>query len=260
MIAPPQPIQIPVVIPSMSRAAQITTHKVVCDAVICVPESQQQAYKEHCPNNEVLPHPDALKGLPAKRAWINERFDTVFQIDDDITGMFHMGTPPTEKQLFYTPQQVSAIIQATYETALEMGCFVFGFNNVADVRMYNPLRPVQHTGFIPSGYIGFINWKASGLFYNPKAYMVDDYWIICLNAYYHRYLFRDNRYGFKEVKNRNNAGGQAAFRNWDNEKQAYELLKKYFGDVVRLKPDSSYKRAAGKSNRHPYERMLVFPF
>lgn len=255
-----EPIQIPIIIPSMSRAGLVTTHKMVTDPILCVPESQSEAYREHYPEIEIQAHPDSIKGLPLKRQWINDRFDTVFQMDDDLTGMFHMGIAPTERQVFYTPSEVRDIIQGTYETALELGCFVFGFNNVADIRMYNPLRPIQHTGFIPSGYIGFIDWKKSGLFYNPKAFMVDDYWIICLNAYYHRYTFRDNRFGFREVKNRNNSGGQAMFRNWDNEKQGFELLKKYFGDVVRLKPDSSYKRAAGKSNRHPYERMLVFPF
>lgn len=254
------PIKIPIVIPSMSRAGQVTTLKMVTEAVLCVPQSQSSAYAEHYPDTEIIAHPDTIKGLPLKRQWINERFDTVFQMDDDLTGMFHMGVGPKEKQTWYTPVQVRDIIQGTYEAALELGCYVFGFNNVADVRMYNPLRPIQHTGFIPSGYIGFISWKKSQLFYNPEAYMVDDYWIICLNAYYNRYLFRDNRFGFSEVKNRNNAGGQSVFRNWDNEKSGYELLRKYFGDVVRLKPDSSYKRAAGKSNRHPYERMIVFPF
>jgi len=254
------PSKIHIVIPSMSRAGQVTTHKLVPNAILCVPESQSAEYREHHQDMEVLSHPDDIKGLPLKRQWINDHFDTVFQMDDDLTGMFHQGIAPSEKQTFFSPEQIEDIIQATYETAYELGCHVFGFNNVADIRMYNPLRPVQHTGFIPSGYIGFIDWKKSGLFYNPKAYMVDDYWIICLNAYYHRYLYRDNRYGFREIKNRNNAGGQSVFRNWDNEKQGFELLKKYFGDVVRLKPDSSYKKAAGKTNRHPYERMLVFPF
>ena len=232
----------------------------VTEAILCVPQSQATAYAEHYPDTEIIAHPDSIKGLPLKRQWINDKFDTVFQMDDDLTGMFHMGVGPKEKQTWYNPVQVRDIIQGAYETALELGCFVFGFNNVADVRMYNPLRPIQHTGFIPSGYIGFISWKKSQLFYNPEAYMVDDYWIICLNAYYNRFVFRDNRFGFSEVKNRNNSGGQSMFRNWDNEKSGYELLRKYFGAVVRLKPDSSYKRAAGKSNRHPYERMIVFPF
>ena len=81
-------VDIKIVIPSMGRADRVLTKDAISNAVLCVPESEEAAYREHNPGMEILTHPDTLKGLTLKRQFIYEHFPNSFQIDDDIK---HLG-------------------------------------------------------------------------------------------------------------------------------------------------------------------------
>ena len=77
-------MEIKIVIPSHKRWDRILTTKVV-DAIVCIPESQEDMYKEHNPDVELVTHPDSVVGLTLKRQWIYEHFKNVLMLDDDIT-------------------------------------------------------------------------------------------------------------------------------------------------------------------------------
>ena len=73
-----------VVIPSAGRADRVRTHKAIKADVLCVPECEADAYRRRGYGVEIVTHPDTVRGLPAKRQWIADRFGDVFMVDDDI--------------------------------------------------------------------------------------------------------------------------------------------------------------------------------
>lgn len=90
-------VKIEIVIPSMGRADRVITKDCIKNAILCVPESEKQAYEEHNPGMPILTHPDSLKGLARKRQFIYEHFPNSFQIDDDIRHIQRIYTESGEK-------------------------------------------------------------------------------------------------------------------------------------------------------------------
>ena len=90
-------VKIEIVIPSMGRADRVITKDCITHGILCVPESEKQAYEEHNPGMNILTHPDSLKGLALKRQFIYEHYPNSFQIDDDIKSINHLYTESGEK-------------------------------------------------------------------------------------------------------------------------------------------------------------------
>jgi len=251
-------MDIKIVIPSHKRPDKVIAKRAVLDAIICVPEAHESEYKESNPEHEIVTHPNDVVGLALKRQWIYEHFGNVFMIDDDVTAMYRTYLPPINKNelveygCFIDPKTAKLIIQRTAEMTKEIGAYLFGFQFGADMRNFTSLKPFRLTGYVTGCAMGLL--KGSKLYFVKEAELVEDYWVSLLNAFHHRYIFVDERYGFKQRKTFKNIGGLAKFRNVEKEKQATEFLRKYFGSAIRPK-----KRTRGKKS-HPYERIMSLPF
>jgi len=248
-----------IIVPTMSRAGKMTTHKYCADVILCVPESQKDEYAEHYPDLEMCVHSDEVIGLSAKKQWIADKFQNCFYLDDDLDKFIYMGIGAKEKNHSFSPEDVRDTIINLYEAACDCGAYLFGFNNVADVRMYNPMHPFKFTGFLVGGVMGVRDWKESNLWFDERFMIADDYWLGLLNAYFNRYVLKDCRFSF-DGDTGHMEGGNAQYRNWNQEKKELLLLKRMFGDAVQIKTDSPYKKATGTTNRHPFERVMRLPY
>src|SRR5437660_11585530 len=106
-----------IIIPSMSRASTMSTHRLLKHFLLCVPESQQAQYKHLGP---LLPHPNSVRGLAAKRNWILEKLadeDSVVMLDDDLTKLTRMSVPGGESRGIMAPAIVEEVIQSTARLA-----------------------------------------------------------------------------------------------------------------------------------------------
>ncbi len=243
-------MEVKIVIPSHKRADRVLTTSVVADPIICVPESQLIEYHERNPGVELVAHPDTVVGLTAKRQWIYEHFGNVFMLDDDVVALkkvFDDGRSITNKQM------VREIIQATANAARQAGAFLFGFGKNPNPASFRSLKPISLTGYVTGCATGLLS--GSRLWYNPKIRCNEDYWISCLNAYYHRIIWRDERFTFIQKDTFTNPGGLAEFRNMEAEKKDFEYLKECFGDVIQLKTDTSHRK-----RRHQFEKAIKLPF
>ena len=79
-----------VVIPSAGRADRVKAVRAINADVLCVPESEANAYRRRNYGVDLVTHPDSVRGLPAKRQWIADRFGDVFMVDDDVKAFPHM--------------------------------------------------------------------------------------------------------------------------------------------------------------------------
>ena len=151
------------------------------------------------------------------------------------------------------PQLAYDIVQHLYTTARNIGAKLFGFGNRINVMMYDEFKPIHLTGFINGCALGLV--ENSGLEFIPETVAVEDYYISAMNAYLNRYCYIDSRFQTRQIETFKNAGGQSEYRNLDTEYEDTLLLKRYFGDSIRLKTNSKhYKRV------HKFERTLSLPF
>ena len=83
-----------------------------------------------------------------------------------------------------------------------------------------------------------------------------EFFLSCLNAYYHRKMFIDRRY-FTACKEGTfkSTGGMSDFRTIETEKADLMLLRESFGQVVLLKKPNPLRKL-----QHEYERTLDLPF
>lgn len=246
-------MEIEIVIVSHKRAGRVTTTGAVAGCLICVPESQYAEYCVYHDQAQLVVHPDSVIGLPAKRQWILEKFGDVFMLDDDLKEMraVHREAGVAQK---VDRQLARAIIQQTADCARQAGVHLFGFNQSCIPTAYSGFKPISMSGFLIEGWIGFLG--GGKLFYPKELRLCGDFWISCLNAYYHRKIWRDNRFSFMATDTFKNLGGQSEFRNIAAEKEAYEYLLRHFGsEVVQLKRDTHLAK-----RKHQYQKTLNLPF
>jgi TET-associated glycosyltransferase-like protein len=250
--------QCKVIIPTHLRAGDVTTlGKVVPadKAILSVPADQEDVYREAYPDVEMDIHPASIRGLPAKRQYIYDRFGDVMMVDDDLVVTFHFehatGTCTIDPETTYT------LIQRLAQNAKDAGVYLFGFSPYPDVRNFAPQLPFKITGFVIGGTLGML--KGSKLAFNPSITAADDYWISGLNAYHHRMALIDLRYKITSKGHTfRGKGGTSAQRTMDTERRDNDTLRKYFGDeIIPVKKRSGYSK--GKSG-HDAQRTLRLPF
>lgn len=241
-----------IVIPTHGRAGNVHTLKCV-DGVLCVAKGQEPLYREHYPDAEYLVHPDDVVGLPPKRNWIVQQVGEVFMIDDDITSIVDLTTPPNSGHTGIRPDKVPTLIERCRDTARELGAFVYGFASNANHQQFMPQRPFKLTGYVLGGAFGMR--EGHGLWWHPDC-IQEDYWISALNAHYHRIIFRDNRVGFHPKDTFKSEGGLSGTRTMRDMADAVRILQDHFGkDVIKWKKDANW----GKRN-HPYQPQIELPF
>ncbi|WP_421830237.1 hypothetical protein [Larkinella sp.] len=242
-----------IVIPSHKRHTRVLTTSVVEGAILCVPESQEKAYRLCNPNDEIVTHPDSVVGLARKRDWIIRHFGSVFMLDDDIKAFRRLYTQPGEPA-DVDERTAREIIQATADAARQAGAYLFGFSSSPTPVSYISLSPIQLSGYVTGCAHGVLT--GSRLWYSPEIRCNEDYWISCLNAYEHRLIWKDTRFYFYQKDTFVNSGGLAEFRNIDAEEKDFAYLQRVFGrDVVTL------KKARGKATlKHPFQKTLKLPF
>jgi len=246
------------VILSHKRAGRVTTHKVIAGAPVCVPKAQLKEYEQHHEKKTIVAHPDSVVGLPAKRQWVYEKFGDVLMLDDDSVGMFRLYRNAAEKQVaLATAKEARQIAEQVESTAAQLGAYLWGFGAHAHPLTYHPSVPFRFGGYSPGGAIGIR--AGSRLFWPETTTLpIDDYWICCLNMYYHRFAFYDCRFAFGFRDTYLGSGGMSEYRQGNAEKDATKYLKEYFGACIGKK--AKYPQTVTKTQRNPGARRIVAPW
>jgi len=231
-----------IICPSHKRSKIMTTR--IKNMIILVHESEAKDY-EKLPY-EIQTH--NLNSLTEIRQFIIEKYDDVFMVDDDIDKVELLYT---EKKKTLTPTEAYELIQETYRLAKGVGAKLYGFNNSSSPKHYKAQKPIVANGYINACAFG-IN-KNEKLYFNKETTACESHWINLLNAYHYRYSLQDTRYTFTQKPNSTFLleGGQTLKRTMETEKNDTLILRRYFGDSVKLKQGQK----DGKLH-HPYQRKL----
>ena len=244
-------VKVDIVVPSLNRYENILTKKAVSNLILCVPEYQEQEYKEYNPECKIVTHPDDLLGITKKRQWILEHYPNVFMIDDDIKSINRMYVESGEPYSL-TPDEAYWIIQYIANCANMAGAYLFGMNKSAKPTHYNEMKPIFMNGQIEGG-IGILD--GGGLFFHEKATVSEDYWISGYNAYLNRYSWIDNRFSIVGKETFTNSGGLASIRNLSEERENTIWLREMFGEAITAKKDTN-----DATRKHQHQRTLSIPY
>lgn len=243
-----------IVIPTYKRPDRVLSKALVTEPILCVAQSEADAYREANPECEIVVHPDSVKGLPAKRNWMVKHFGELFMLDDDVY----------EFQPQYYPQGVSCanltnpvvirkIIERLYVIAKMLDVHLFGFSKNQRPMFYNPSKPYVMNERVTGCSYGVI--KSKNTVWPPDLVLKEDFWISGYVKFTERLVLVDKRYAFKQKDTFVNPGGLSEFRNTDREIEAMLKIKRYFGDCVRIKAENGAVKSAQKINI-----TMSFPF
>lgn len=220
-----------IVVPTHGRAGSVTTHETVEGCVLCVAESQYKAYKEFYPNLQYLVHPDEVRGISRKRAWILRQFSSVFMLDDDIQSVNRTYLPSGMKKEKISPIDARGIIFDTYHHLKSTDIKLFGFSKSPSPLHYQVSKPIMMNGFIQGAAMGFVDTSNLN-FPEIDTLTGEDEYICLLNAFYNRKMWIDKRFFFQFKTDNYNIGGCGEFRNKEVELSSFAFLKKHFGNSV----------------------------
>jgi len=214
----------------------MTTHRLLPNAVVAVPFSQRNEYRQIVGRERVLEHPDYVKGLTPKLNVLLDHFaeeDAVVFVDDDIQSVQRCFVEKGEEATIRDPRLIEEIIYSTFILARDVGAFFFGWEaSNGALRYYTGLKPIMLTGYVNGCAMGFR--RGHGLRFDERIVAKNDYDIAAQNARQHRMVLKNCRYTFCQKDTFVGKGGQAAFRSSQTEKRDVELLRKKWGDVFRL--------------------------
>lgn len=244
------------IIVSHGRAGAVKTLAWAPFARLCVAESQAPAYAREYPGNELLVHPDSVRGLIAKRNWVYETAGDVFMLDDDVVMMANVTDPPGRAQRKAKGEFAEALIDRLHQEAEDLGVYLYAFSTVGNPLGYSPFHPYKLTGFVGGQAFGLR--RGSGLWWSPAINSAGDYWLSLLNAHMHRNVLIDMRWATITTGMWKGAGGLTGTRTNRGELEDNELLRATFGaDVIKAKRPS---KALGTRIRSDAQRTMVLPF
>jgi len=225
----PQPDEVRIVIPSRKREQWIAdrTFGLFPSALVCVEDSEAEAYAKFVPEDHILQHP-VLKSYGEIYNWIlaNVPDETIFIPDDDIVAFHSMVGNRSVK--YQDPADLLQIIINAANTTKAVGAHQWGFNMSPRPQTFNPFDPIKFTGVCrgASGVIG----KELG--HEPQISLLGDAEFSLKQMLKYRIVYIDTRFYVETVDFLTQAGGNTAFRSEERLAREHNYLKKIWGKYI----------------------------
>ena len=218
------------VVISRSRWNTITTHKLLKDFTLIVPESEKQEYSDRIKNCEIKTIPDDIVGLGKIRNYCIDLYKgkDIMIFDDDIREFLNL---TRERPLRISePDTVQELIDNLYNMALDMDVKIFGFSQKADVRKYMANQPFSLTSTYIGCAVGIIANELR--FTEQNKFKVDvDYTLQQLM--HHRIILLDERFSVSQIRD-TNRGGNSKYRTKESTILEMEYLEEKWGKYLKI--------------------------
>ena len=173
--------------------------------------------------------------------------DVVLIIDDDMkhTAYFESepGNPFGYKRQYVKNEDFLPFIERYSRLCAEFGFRYWGINCNKDARSYSQQTPFSTTAYIGGPFQCFL--RGNECRYDEELPLKEDYDMTLQNCNLYRGCLRVNKYHYI-VKQAEQAGGCATYRNYEREKQQLDALRKKWGSRI-VKIDRSNKGNSKKT-------------
>lgn len=225
--------------PSYKRPEKSITQIHYPDVKIVVRESEAEEYRAN--GNDIVVCPDSAQGnLCRVRNWILDNLyddaDCIVIIDDDCS---YIGRWEEQSQIKFNMNDLQEFCENIANITKEMGFHFWGLNCVTDkgaYREYTPFGTLQYIGGPFQAHL-----KTSEVRYDEELPLKEDYDITLQHIHKYKGCLRVN-FAHYNVKQAEQEGGCATYRNLDKEKQQFFALQRKWGKDV-IKRDKQSKRS-----------------
>ena len=243
--------------PSYKRPDKVLTLDYLPFCRIWVDNKEYDEYKKHYPDADIVSCPDGVQGnLCRVRNYILDKefergMDVVLIIDDDLNCVRRFDYD-AETKWGYVPRRIEAdeflmFLEKYSLLCQELGAKFWGLNCNFDPMAYSHNTPFSTVSYIGGPFQCFL--KGNRCRYDESLPLKEDYDMTLQQLNLERVVLRVNAYHYI-CKQSENAGGCAAYRNIDRERQQFEALKAKWGGAncqVRYDKQRSYRKR--KDNR-----------
>lgn len=163
-------------------------------------------------------------------------YDVVCIVDDDLKGIYHYEKSKYnnfgyEKILVESYEFEDFIIKHT-QMCIDLGFYLWGVNLNKDPLSYKHGTPINTKAIILGPFSCHL--KGTEVFYDERIPLKEDYDLAISHLYKYRGILRMNKFHY-DCKQSVQAGGCATIRNYQREKEQFELLQKKWGkNIVRI--------------------------
>lgn len=223
--------------PSYKRPEKSVTQINYPFVKLVVRESDAQEYQEN--GNDIIIVPDSAQGnLCRIRNYILDNFfdtECLILLDDDCKGIYRW---ENQKKIYLSADMLMEFCENAAILCKDYGFKFWGLNCIPDKGAYR-----EHTPFGTLQYIGgpFQAHLKNHIRYDEDLPLKEDYDITLQHIKENKGCLRIN-YAFYDVKQAEQAGGCATYRNNANEKKQFDLLQKKWGNSI-IKFDNMSKRS-----------------
>ena len=225
--------------PSYGRPQKSITQINYPSVKIVVCESQADEYIKN--GNDVVICPDTAQGnLCRVRNWILDNLfddsDCIIILDDDCSYIGYWNNQTAKR---FNNDDLLEFCSNSALLCDELGYKFFGLNCVVDKGAYREYTPFGFTQYIGGPFQAHL--KDSKIRYDETLSLKEDYDMTLQHIYMHGGCLRIN-YAHYNVKQAEQIGGCATYRNLDEEKRQFKLLQDKWGKDV-IKEDKGSRRS-----------------
>jgi hypothetical protein len=246
-------------IPSYKRH-YVETLEYLPDAKVWVCESEYEGYKNQNALAEIIPCEKGIQGNTSRirnhiiQTELGNGMDAVCIIDDDMKGVFYWEN--LEKKLVDKDNFMEFLEKYSF-MAMELGVYLWGVNPNNDKQSYAEFNPFSSLSFIGAPFMVFL--KGNNCWFDERLPLKEDYDMTLQQINKNRKVLRINKY-FYRVKQSNQTGGCAAFRNYDYELEQLELLQQKWGEkIVKLDNKNRSNNMKKEKKKIDYNPIIKVP-
>lgn len=255
-------VDIVVCAPSYKRADNIRTKSYLPFINLYVAYEEYEKYIQYNKDTKIIQCEKGIQGnisrvrnyIIKKELQENNR-DAVCIVDDDMKGVYFWEGGKANK--VDTDNFILFLYKYTL-LAKDLGVYLWGINVNQDKQVYRAYTPFSLTSYIGSPFMVFL--KGNNCWFDDRLSLKEDYDMTLQQLNKNRKVLRINKY-YYIVKQSEQAGGCASYRNYTEEERQFNLLQKKWGkNIVKIdKGKSRSHNIKKKKTRIDYNPIIKAP-
>jgi hypothetical protein len=254
-------VNISVCCPSYRRPSRVETFEYLPTIRAYVAPEELEAYRASYPERDVVACAPGVQGNLCRvrnhiidRELVQGDADVLVILDDDFHGLEYWQRNRRHK---LATEEFLAFVEKYTIVARELGAFLWGVNLTNDKQIYREYTPFCTVAYIGGPFQAIL--RGCALRYDERMPLKEDYDFSLQHLNRYRCVLRVNRC-YYEVRQSEQSGGCATYRNIEREKTQLELLRRKWGsEIVRIDTTDRSHSSTKKRTRIDYNPVIHPP-
>ena len=228
-------MKISVCCPSYRRPSRVETFAYLPFVRVYVDGSEFREYRKNYPDRDVVRCPDGVQGNLCRvrnhiidTELVRGGADVLVIVDDDFLGLEYWQRGKRHK---LKTDDFLAFVERYSILARDLGAFLWGMNLTNDKQVYREYTPFSTVAYIGGPFQGIL--RGCSLRYDERLPLKEDYDFSLQHLNRYRVVLRVNKFYYGGlVRQSEQPGGCAVYRNIEREKEQLELLRQKWGSAI----------------------------